>query len=61
MILIGTLVIARAHAGISLVITLNAPIFAPSLILTGATSTEFEPILTLSSIIVLLFSFVRGL
>ena len=43
------------------VITPTAPTFAPSSIVTGATNTELEPILTLSLIIVLLFTFVKGL
>jgi hypothetical protein len=43
------------------VITLSAPTFARSSIVTGATRTELEPILTLLPMTVLLFSFVKGL
>ena len=53
----GALVIAKAQAGTSLVITLSAATLAPSCISTGATNTELEPILTSLAIIVLDFSF----
>ena len=60
-ILKGALVNARLHSETFFVITDNAPTFAPSLISTGATSTEFEPILTSFPSTVFDFSFVSGL
>ena len=57
----GERVIAKAQAGRSLVTIVPAPTFVPSSTVTGATSTEFEPIFTLSFKMVFDFSFVSGL
>lgn len=57
----GERVIASDHAGTFFVIIPPAPTFAPSSIATGATRTEFEPILTLSPITVFDLAFVSGL